>query len=363
MLMVVALHVTGWGGMREVFSPLVLKTELVWLIDAACWCAVNCFAITSGYVGINSKYKYSNIIHLWIQVLFYSVLAGGLYVGITLAQGGSISVRTLLTAVFPFLLEEYWYFTAYVLLFFFMPLLNYIIHNAPRKLLRNTAIAAGILLCCVSLVRGTYTSVNRGYSVLWLAMMYLCGGYMAKYNSFSKLTAGKSFLCYMGCVVLAFGSRICLALVSSLVLGRYYSINFFIEYQSPFIVGAAVFLFHAFKQMTVPNGAKAWIRVLAPAAFGVYLIHENPIVRSWLITDRFVEYMYQPAYLMLALFVATVVVIFVGCLAIDLVRIQLFRVLRVKQLSEKMERGFSACFVGLKKVVRWDSDDEESSKS
>jgi hypothetical protein len=35
--------------------------------------AVNCYALISGYVGVDSKYKVSNLAMLWCRVLFYSV--------------------------------------------------------------------------------------------------------------------------------------------------------------------------------------------------------------------------------------------------------------------------------------------------
>lgn len=51
MFMICILHVIGvWGG--EASATLSLNYNIAWLIECACDCAVNAFALISGYVGI-----------------------------------------------------------------------------------------------------------------------------------------------------------------------------------------------------------------------------------------------------------------------------------------------------------------------
>ena len=64
MFMVVVLHVLRHGGILEV----------AWVIEPLCLCAVNLFALTTGYLCIDKKFKFKNVINLWIWVLFYNVL-------------------------------------------------------------------------------------------------------------------------------------------------------------------------------------------------------------------------------------------------------------------------------------------------
>ena len=362
MFMVVVLHVINWGGLQAQISPLTLKGELIWFIDIACWCAVNCYALISGYVGINAKHKYSSIIQLWLQVLFYSLIGIGIHIGITLSHGGDISIKFLVSNAFPFLFEKYWYFTAYVLLFFFMPLLNYIVNNAPRRLLKSMVIPAIIFFGCVGLLRGNYNSINSGFSVLWLAIMYMSGGYISKYNVFSNWSVKKSLIGYFVCILLAFASRIILALITSKVLGNYYRINFFIEYQSPLMVAAAIFLFNAFRKVNIKDKGKAFIRIVAPTSFGVYLIHENPIIRSLVITDKFIPYLSKPVYFMIGLIILTVLIIYISCVLVDFLRIQLFKLLKIKQLSNWIEKQFGRIFLWLLKTLKIDFSERETAE-
>lgn len=74
MFMIVLLHILGAGGMLGATSYHVSFNRILWLIEIACYCAVNCYAIVSGYVGYKQKFKFTNIIVLWLQVFFYTFL-------------------------------------------------------------------------------------------------------------------------------------------------------------------------------------------------------------------------------------------------------------------------------------------------
>ncbi|MDE6723424.1 MAG: hypothetical protein K2J55_04430, partial [Eubacterium sp.] len=50
MIMVPVLHVLGHGGLLEGAEILSVKYEFVWFLEAAAFCAVNCYALISGYV-------------------------------------------------------------------------------------------------------------------------------------------------------------------------------------------------------------------------------------------------------------------------------------------------------------------------
>ena len=50
MLMVVCLHVLGLGDVLEGAEGVPVKHELFWLLEVGSYCAVNCYALISGYV-------------------------------------------------------------------------------------------------------------------------------------------------------------------------------------------------------------------------------------------------------------------------------------------------------------------------
>ena len=78
MFMILILHILGNGGILKQVIPLTIYGELIWFIEVCCFCAVNCYGLISGYVGVKAKHKYSNLIYLWIQVFFYLIISAGI---------------------------------------------------------------------------------------------------------------------------------------------------------------------------------------------------------------------------------------------------------------------------------------------
>ena len=79
MFMVVVLHIFNAGGVLDATDRFTSQYEAGWLLQNATFCAVDVYALISGYVWVNAKYRYRNIIELWLQVLFYTVSITALF--------------------------------------------------------------------------------------------------------------------------------------------------------------------------------------------------------------------------------------------------------------------------------------------
>ena len=98
----------------------VTATQFVvtWLLEAFLICAVNCYAIISGYAGYKEEtveIHYEKYIVLWLQVFIYSVVLTIVIQCIS----GTMELKALLKAFMPVTATQYWYFTAYTPVFFF----------------------------------------------------------------------------------------------------------------------------------------------------------------------------------------------------------------------------------------------------
>lgn len=133
MFMVVLLHVIGPGGViwAETFS---VQYELAWFLEIGAFCAVNCYALISGFVGIDAKYKISNLFWLWLRVAFYSIL---ITIGAWLIKPGLVTKEDIIKSFFPVMTRPYWYFTSYFALFFFVPILNFVIIHMEKTQLKK----------------------------------------------------------------------------------------------------------------------------------------------------------------------------------------------------------------------------------
>lgn len=76
----------------------------------------------------------------------------------------------------------------------------------------------------------------------------------------------------------------------------------------------------------------------APAAFGVYLIHEHPYIRDTFLVGRLVRFANGSLLKLIAVVIAAAVAVFLACLAVDLLRLRLFGFLGVREKLERLEQ-------------------------
>lgn len=73
MLLAAVLHILKKGGVITASEGNLAAYSTVWLLEAAAYCAVNCYALISGYVGYSDRPKplrLARCIELWLQVVF-----------------------------------------------------------------------------------------------------------------------------------------------------------------------------------------------------------------------------------------------------------------------------------------------------
>ena len=203
MLMVVTLHVLGFGGVLTHTKDLTFGAELLWSIKILCYSAVNIYAIISGFVGYRSSHKGRNLIYLCLQLFFFSAILTGIDTAVLLSQGAQISASAIFHNLFPSI-KMHWYFSAYFCLFFFMPILDKIIDSVPQKALKICALLCFAVFCCISPFSDQVTSLRGGYSVFWLILMYTLGAYISKYDPLKKRSSLFCFLGFAVCSVRAY---------------------------------------------------------------------------------------------------------------------------------------------------------------
>lgn len=348
MFMVVVLHVLGQGGILHHTSPLTFIGELLWGIEIACYCAVNIFAIISGYVGLNAKHKYSNLIYLSLQLIFYAVLVTGAELIILLRTNSTISWVSILNHLIPSV-QSLWYFSAYFCLFFFMPILNVIVNNTPRNILKTVGIFIFLIFCCYTQLTTRVINLEDGYSFLWLAILYVVGGYMAKYKPLEHWSAIKSFFGYIACIALTILSRI----IGHIYIGR---IGILVSYTSPTIVFSSIFLVNMFSQLHLNAKVINVISTLSPLAFGVYLIHCQPFIFGKM-TNLFAWVAAEPFYYAIFLVLGIALAIFIICVLIDWIRFLLFKICKIKNLSNWIEQFLKKMFTSVLKLFNISFED------
>lgn len=321
MLMVTTLHILGHGGALNAATGI--KSDVIWGFEIAAYCAVNCYAMVSGYVSFSEKekpYKYHKFASIWLQVVFYSV-------GITLLWNflgkATIDATVIKNCFLPVSTSRYWYFSAYAGLFFVTPWLNRFVRNISKNDMTRFVIAMIVVFSCYSnYCRAKYTDVFKllnGYAFVWLVIMYFIGAWLKKCEIPQKISSISAIVSIFVCMLITCGMKF---------FAQDYS-EYFVSYISPTIVVMAACYIILFARLKINRFFSGIIKFFAPAAFGVYLIHEHTLIRSSCISNRFIWITELPTKQIPLAIAGSALTIFTVCLLIERIRILIFNLLRI----------------------------------
>lgn len=338
MLLAAVLHILKKGGVITASEGNLAAYSTVWLLEAAAYCAVNCYALISGYVGYSDRPKplrLARCIELWLQVVFYSVIITTVY---CIAGVGSVGVSDFADAFLPVTSKQYWYFTAYIGMFFFIPLLNALV----RRLNRRALVSLCIMLIAVFSLYDTFASFWKkdplalvgGHSPLWLGVLYIFGAAMKKLRVPESMSSKKALLIYASAAVFT-----ALFKITGDRLLRFVPGSLFVRDTSPTVLLCAAALLVAFARFKPGRKLTEFAVLFAPAAFGVYLLHVSPLVFEHVIGNRFAFTGRLPFPLIPFAVLASAGVILAVGLAADKVRILLFKALGVPKMCRKAEKS------------------------
>lgn len=183
MFMVVVLHTLGQGGILRNTVPYSIHYYVAWFLEIGSYCAVNCFALISGYVLHRSRPCISKLAQLWLQVIFYSILITGIF---AVVYPERIGLKYIVKALFPVSFNQYWYISAYFGLYLLTPILNIAIAHIEKKTYDALLLSIFGLFCVLGYfsLHDAYT-LNSGYSLL--CILYLLGAYLYKYDIAAKV--------------------------------------------------------------------------------------------------------------------------------------------------------------------------------
>ena len=330
MFLVVILHVMGQGGVLAL-SKSPDKYVISWTIEIIAYCAVNIFAMISGYVSYSDKekkYRYSRYISSWLQVFFYSF-------GITLifyfVKPEVVNISKLVEFMFPVTNAKYWYFNAYTGLFFVIPWLNRLVRSCDERELNGLIATIFLVFSCYANFARIFSDafiLKGGYSFIWLVLMYLVGAWMKKHKITEKCSARQAGL------VLIFS--IMLTVCSLCFSGEFEKI--LVSYISPTVVLMAVAYVILFSRLSFGKVSQRLIRCFSPAAFGVYLIHVQGYVWTYVMKNRFAQIADGAAWMIPFKVIGSAALVFMVCILIEKARLIVFKVLKVDEVCGYADR-------------------------
>ena len=302
MLFIVTGHVSARGGLD---SYITIAPH-----------AVNCFVLISGYFLINSKFKAERFLRTAIETIFYTFI-----VTIILYACNKADIYDITKSIMPFAPTKfsYWFVNKYLAVILLSPFIGKVCSNLTKRQYQ-------ILLASLLLIGSTFVKVfplgelfSNGFSLLWMITVFITGGYLRlhapefKYWGISTLILLAAYnLCNLysaGIIQLGYNSLITYAL----------AITTFMWFNNLKISGTGII-------------AKSTM-LIAPHVFAAYLIHEQGLIRVYIVDLLHKFQGYMPDMLYLYLF--GIIVIIISAL-IDKVRLLLFKYCGIDYITNKI---------------------------
>lgn len=290
-----------------------------------------CYILITGYFLIKkNNFEIKHILKIWLQIFFYSFLISLLFY---VCRRGSLIV--VLKSLMPISMDFWWFASIYFVLYLLSPYINKFLLSLNKKEYQSFLILILVLWSFLPVFIPSLYSANE---LIFFIMIYIIGAYLGKYkenfvikdNSFLKLSLLFLIILYLSAVVMD-------------LVGLKYQIfatkfnHFWYMHQFPMLI-TCIFIFLGFKNLKIKNSKL--INKIAATTFGIYLIHEHPLIKIRLndfLTNLHIE---NSIYLIpITLFLG--LAIFVICSLIDLLRIKIFNSKIINKLLEKMENIFN----------------------
>lgn len=313
MVMICILHTLTLGGVLSSLPDSGVRYEACKAVEAACYVAINCYALLSGYVGISSRFRWEKVLKLWVRVVFY---CGVITLICMLANPGTMGREQIIIVLTPIMHNRYWYVTAYMGLLFLSPILN-----TGLISLRNSQCFT--LLAMVMFISATGSMACRdvfnlgaGYSLIWLILLYSVGGCLTRVRLNQQQKWAGLVLYVIGVTITWLGNE-----------SAY-------QYTAPGVVVGSVGLFLFFAHTKFGQLGNRCMKQIGPLVFSVYLIHTHPFTVQYILAERYgwIATVPGPVIKMIVCVVGQGVLIFVACLFIDFLREKVFALFKVDKI-------------------------------
>ena len=343
MYSIIVVHILGHGKAIKKFSKY---KELNFMSIMFTFC-VSTYALISGYIGYKSN-KFSNLLYLCFWTIFYtSSINFYFYRFRPELKEGKINY----TNFFPVIFEAYWYFTKYFGMYLFLPVINKGIAYLAKSELRSTFMC---LIFFYIIERDIMNSsgdpfiMNSGYSVIWFLICFIMGAYFGKfknnYHGFKKF-----IFCILLLNVFYFSNYFCynISFYPMENVNGYYKIQL-MKYLKQIFIGRissvpmilqsiSILLF--LTQIKYSKNLSKIITFIGPLTFGVYLIHEHKLIRSFIIGNLFTKDSNNlPLHSIIILILLRSLKIFTITSCIDYMRHILFTLLRIRKICIFIEK-------------------------
>lgn len=292
--------------------------------------SVNCYVMITGFFMINrEEHRWKGIMKIWIQTCFYSVFIAILFM---LFNMHDFSVKDFILSFVPIYSNKYWFVTKYLGLMLIAPYLSIIALNITKR-----QYLLFLVILFILNFKYPYGDIYSGDSSLfWFVFLFLLSGYIKLYSIPDKVKKHIAFIT----ILLLFAISIYKSLYN---FNKSYVFVYSTEYHSLiFFLSLSFFILILYHKELKGKFARVLFHI-APYSFGVYLIHDNSLVRNLIWNKEFLLFTSDSYHIPMFLHCLTYsFVIFIICIFIDYIRTLIFKKIRIDYLLDNIISYFYA---------------------
>lgn len=167
---------------------------------------------------------------------------------------------------------------------------------------------------------------------LWFLYLYSLAGYIRIHMNSASEKGHRYILGALGIALLTFLSVVVFDCIGINVPFFGIHATYFYHMQRLPILLMSVLLFYGF--LKIDLGCKRIINFLSSATFGVYLLHDNSYMRTFLWQKLFKNASFTESNLLIPYSVLVIILVFISCTAIELCRIYFIEKCYIKSMNK-----------------------------
>ena len=334
MFFVICHHILGQGGLVAHAAVGSGKFYFLSFLQILCYCAVNIYGITTGYLMCQKHFRLSRLTKLWLTTVFWSVAVSCCFF---IFVPESRTLDELVSMFLPILRGRYWFFTAYFIVMLVSPVLNLVISQLSKRQFHLLFTALFLIFGMIPVLSlgNDVLRISGGHHFSWMIVLYLIGGYLKKFS----FTNVPSIRWLFGYFALAGLHLLFKFIMYTIGLGNWQDL--LLTYTSPLILGQAICLFQfclqSFANVSSGGVLGKAVAFITPGVYSVYVIHvhpqvfwSNPIIGLFRAWDNWNGLQIFGALLL------TVLLVFTVCILLDALRQRLFRITGIDTAAERI---------------------------
>lgn len=321
-LFVLALHYLNgtYGGALNVNN--IPKSEnnyyIARIIESLCIVAVNCFILITGYFSHKqTKIKLKKVIDLLIIVFFYNVL---IYIVSIITKITVFNKETFQTFLSTFYEGGMWFIDIYIILYLLIPFINIVIGKLSKKNMKILILILFIAFSVYPTFLSNTTVKDAGYGIVNFIMLYIIGAYINKYNANNK-----NIFIYLLIYIIMAGCTYYESINNLLISGPF-------DYNTIFNIIGSVSLFLVFTKFKFKSKL---INIISKHTLAIYIIHVNDFIIKYVYRNLLKTNLFWKSEFLILHLLASVLIIFIVCLLIDIIREFIFKTTISKFIENK----------------------------